>query len=730
MIRSVIFFILCATGLNAQDRLPNHLLGTQSPYLQQHLYNPVDWYPWGPEALERARLENKMIFVSIGYSSCHWCHVMREESFEDPAIAAFLNEHFISIKIDRERRPDLDEQFMLATQVLTGSGGWPNNLVLTPLGDPFFAGTYFPPDALTSLLQQLSDIWRDEPEVINAEGFKLALYLKNYLTRTAAAVELTPALLGNINMRLLNQLDDFNGGMGTAPKFPRESLFLFLMDQARRNGDPDLLQAVTNSLNGMVRGGIHDHVGGGFHRYAIDPEWHVPHFEKMLYNQAMIGLLLARSVQDTADANHARALERLIAYSIRKLRDQGGAFYAAEDADSYDALGEKHEGAFYVWSPEQIAAISPDAHYLNGLLQITNEGELEGENVLHLPEGFRDFDKLDPMLETLRLARDERIPPTTDTKILMGWNGMMIAMLAEASHAMQRPDYWQTGADAARFILSEMKADDGYHRVIFEGSAGVPAQLGDLGALALGLIALHDYAPDNEDSAPWLVKALYIANIIRTNFGSAQDGYTMTENADGFSSIIAVDDGELPSGNALALLVFSRISKRMEAPDLQLEADLLAAAISGHAAEQPEQRAASLTAIQELHNGETGPVRFISSGAVRIQMTPDRTAGELRFDLTIKPGWHINAHVPLEDYFIPTDLVINGAALPATAYPDPVVKSLGFNEDMLALHEGTLTLRAPLSTSEANTSGRAILVLQACSDEICLAPEELTFTLW
>ncbi len=725
MLRSFFILIFFTTGLNAQDRAPNHLLGTQSPYLQQHLYNPVDWHPWGNEALERARLENKMIFVSIGYSSCHWCHVMREESFENPAIAVFLNEHFISIKIDRERRPDLDEQFMLATQVLTGSGGWPNNLILTPLGDPFFAGTYFSPPELTSLLQQIADIWRDEPQVINAEGFKLAMYLQNYLTRTAAAVELTPALMGNINMRLLNQLDDFNGGMGTAPKFPRESLFLFLMDQAQRSGDRDLLQAATNALNGMIRGGIHDHVGGGFHRYAVDPEWHVPHFEKMLYNQAMIGLMLARSIQVTGNPSHTRALDRLIAFSMREMRDEGGAFYGAMDADSYDETGEKREGAFYVWTPEEIAKTGVDSAYINDLFQVTEDGELDGANVLNWADDITEFARIDPMLETLRLTRSERIPPAIDTKILMGWNGMMIAMLAEASHATGRADYWQAGADAARFMLSEMEGEDGYNRVVFEGRAGVPAQLGDLGAFALGLVALHDYAPDGENPTMWLDEALTLSQAIRTGFGDVQDGYRMSTERDGFSTVIALDDGEIPAGNALALLTFSRLARRSENPELLRDGELLAAALSGHAAEQPEQRAASLAAIRELHDGEVGQVRFVSGGAVRVQMTPDRIAGELRIDLAIKSGWHINAHVPLEDYFIATNLAVNGAILPAAAYPDPVTKSLGFNDDALALYEGALTLRAPMPTS-----GKAILVLQACSDEICLAPEELTFTLW
>jgi len=721
-----VILLLLPVATSAQEGRPNHLLGTQSPYLQQHLYNPVDWYPWGDEALTKAREEGKLIFVSVGYSSCHWCHVMREESFEDPEIAAFLNEHFISIKIDRERRPDLDEQFMLATQVLTGSGGWPNNVILTPLGDPVFGGTYFPPEGLSRLLTQMAELWQEEPALVNAEGFKLALYLKNYLTRTAAEIVLTPEILSGINQGLLDQMDVFKGGIGTAPKFPRESLFLYLLAQAQRGGDEALLEAVTAALDGMLSGGIHDHVGGGFHRYAVDPGWHVPHFEKMLYNQAMIGLLLVRSVKATGNPAHARALERLIDYVMRDMRDISGAFYAAQDADSVDMHGEKREGAFYVWTPEQIAMVSDQPEYLNILFQITENGELDGENVLHIPPGFDDFDKLDPLLEPLRAARAQRQVPATDQKILMGWNGMTLAMLAEASHLTGREDYWQAGAKAASYLLANMKTENGYVRVVFDGNAGVPAQLPDLGALALGLIALHDFAPQGEERGLWLEEAVEISSAIRTGFGSANEGYRMNTAMDGFSPVIALDDGEIPSGNALALMTFSRLLRRTELPDLAIDAGLLSAALSGHAAEIPQQRGASLAAIVELHEGETGPVRYASSGAVRVEVETDRANGQIKMNLSIKPGWHVNAHQPLEDYFIPTQLLVNDAPLSAATYPDAIVKSLGFNNDVLALYEGNLTLTAPLPDGP----GTAHLTLQACSDEICLAPEELTFFLW
>ncbi len=732
MMRILTFLLAAGIALSpplpamAQERTPNHLLGANSPYLLQHLYNPVDWYPWGEEALQKARDENKMIFVSVGYASCHWCHVMREESFENPEIAALLNANFIAIKIDREARPDLDEQFMLATQVIAGTGGWPNNLFLTPLGAPVFGGTYFPPDEFATLLTRMAALWQESPEAINAEGLRLALSLKNYLTRQAAAVELTPALLAGINEALLAQMDDFNGGIGTAPKFPRESLFLYLTDAARR-GDGAAGEAVRMLLDGMIAGGIHDQIGGGFHRYAVDPAWQVPHFEKMLYSQAMIGLLLTRSVADRADAGHERALHRLIAYLLREMRAPGGAFYAAQDADSLNGSGERREGAYYLWTPSQvIAALGPDEGALvNRLFDITEAGELDGANVLHVAGSLPEPEVLDPLLARLAEARASRIPPDTDRKILLGWNGAVIAMLAEAGAVTGRAEYWQAGAEAAQFLLGALRTEAGYQRMVFDGRVSLPAQLPDLAAFALGLVALHDYAPEDEARGDWLAEARAIADIIRSSFGSPDQGYRMAMQSDGFSPIIAIEDGELASGNAMALRLFTRLSRRMEAPELDIEANRLAATLSGFAAEIPDQRAASLAAVLELRQGAAGPVRYVSGGAVRVAM--EQEAGALRFTLTMKPGWHINAHVPLEEYFIPTELVVAEAPLPPEAYPEPAIVALGFNPRPLALYEDTLTLTAPLPESRPAT---ARLILQACSDEICLAPEELQFTLW
>ncbi len=739
-ILTILLSFLATVGL-AESRKPNHLLGAQSPYLLQHLYNPVEWYPWGPEALEKARVENKIIFVSVGYASCHWCHVMERESFENQEIAEFLNQFFVSIKIDRERRPDLDEQFMLVTQSLSGGGGWPNNVFLTPQGAPFFGGSYYPPDAFTQVLQQVVDSWQQDPQAVVARGNNLAEVLGNHMTRRAKAADLTPEAIQLAALSTLNQIDDFNGGVGTAPKFPREPLFEFLLDQAERQGDSDLLAAVTGMLDGMIMGGIHDQVGGGFHRYAVDPEWHVPHFEKMLYTQAMTGRLLIRAWDATGEPRYRRAFERMADYLMREMRDEQGGFFSAQDADSLDARGEKREGAYFTWTPDDLRGFGDASKLLTTTFQISDEGDLDGANVLNLPAlpdeiaapmGLDEaglYALLDPALEQLRILRSDRASPATDRKILMSWNAAMISTLAEAGHVLDRPDLYQAAEQGARFILDTLKTDSGYFRVSFRGDVGVEAQLPDYTALGLAFVALHDFADNEQDRAFWLQQAVDLAGRIRVGFGSGENGYRMTRKNDGFTAQIPVDDSELPSGNAMALALFVRLSDRMQAPDLETLAMTLLAGLSGHALEFPDQRAAILQAAQEHALGATGPVRYAGAGAVRVVFKRDPKGGKLRMLIVLQEGWHINSTQPLQDYLIPTSLVIDDQSIDAGHFPRAEVKSFGFSDTPLAVFEGIVPIEVTLP---ATTDGPrvALLQIQACNDEICLAPEELRFTLW
>lgn len=709
-------------GTTASAQEPNHLLGQDSPYLLQHLYNAVDWYPWGEEALERARSEGKPIFLSIGYSSCHWCHVMEEESFENEEIGAFLNEHYVAIKIDRERRPDLDEQFMLVTQSLTGSGGWPNSVFLTNEGDPFYAGTYYPPATFLSVVSQINDAWRGDSATLRADAAEFSDLIRNFMDRTEAAKDLTPEAVRAAAYEVLTDVDEFNGGLGVAPKFPRESTFLFLLNQAERDGDEVLLATVTDMLDGMIMGGIHDHVGGGFHRYSVDPEWHVPHFEKMLYNQAMIGRLLVRAWRITGEARYRRAAERTFDYVLRDMRDPMGGFYSAQDADSLDASGGLEEGAYYAWTPAEVQAASGDADFLIDMFNISELGNFEGSNSIHMTElpDAGVYDRLDPMLEILRVSRLERPEPRTDRKVIVDWNAMMIETLAEAAYVFGRPDYFEAAQEAATFILTDMTPNGTLVRVSFEGSASVKAQLSDYAGMGLALLALHDYAPAGVDTNEWLTQARIIADEMLTLFGEEDKAYRMTSIAEGIGVMRPTSDSEIPAGNALALALLVNLGNRTEAPLLTHRATVLAASLSANALAVPGY---SLIGTQALTLGDVGAVQYLASGAVRVESMVN--GDTLTVSVRVKDGWHINAHTPLEDYFIPTDLTIGETPLAVGDYPEPLVKPLAFNPKPLALYEGEIEL-----TGTVTGKGVAVLSLQACSDEICQQPEEARFTLW
>ncbi|MCF6233323.1 MAG: DUF255 domain-containing protein [Rhodobacteraceae bacterium] len=711
----------------SQSIAENRLAGISSPYLQQHADNPVDWYPWGPEALEKARAEDKLIFVSVGYSSCHWCHVMEEESFENQEIADYLNQHFVSIKIDRERRPDLDEQFILVTSTLTGSSGWPNSVFMTPAGDPFHAGTYFPPDHFLNLLGEITDIWQNENVALRLEAAGIAGKLRNYLDQKAVLGTVTSARINAAATAMLGDIDVFNGGFGTSPKFPNENVLLFLLDQAERSGDVTLLEAVTLTLDGMIKGGIHDHLGGGFHRYATDPEWNIPHFEKMLYNQALIGRVLLRGYSATGRADYARAATRVFDYVLRDMTDPGGGFYAAEDADSLDAAGARVEGAFYVWSPQEIHKIlgggdGGGADVVIDAFNVVEDGVFEGENILHLAELPGKVDIADEDLERLRLARLDRPAPIKDKKVILAWNAEMIATLAEASKVLQRPDYGVAAVRAARFLTTQMWLEAGLKRIWYLGEPDIEAQLTDYAAFGRALLALDDYLGPGD----WLAQADLLAVKMIRLFGDPQKAMRMNVQAAGLGPFRPLDDNEVASGNAQALELLTGLDRR-QARTSEAATDL-AAALAVGAVKSPGQRAATLVALELLRNGLTGAMRVSDGGAARVFARVDRTAGRIELEVALRDGWHINAHEPLEDYLIGMEMAVNDVAVGKGIYPTPEVRRLGFSAQPLSLYKGGFVLSAPIDMADAPMV--ISLTLQACNDKVCLPPDEMLFRVW
>src|SRR6266540_5851600 len=470
----------------SEARRPNRLAGATSPYLLQHAYNPVDWFPWGAEALAKARQENKPILLSVGYAACHWCHVMERESFEDEGTAAYMNEHFVPVKVDREERPDLDAVYMDAVQAMTCQGGWPMTVFLTPDGHPFYGGTYFPDEdrhglpSFRRVLEAVADAWRNRRGELAEQGQKLTAAIGRMASARESAEPLSEEILRGAFARLQRAFDARWGGFGSAPKFPQPMTLEFLL-RAHLRGSPGALDMLELTLDRMAGGGMYDQVGGGFHRYSVDGRWHVPHFEKMLYDNAQLDRLYARAWQVTGDDLYRRVSQETLDYLLREMRHPDGGFFSSQDADS-----EGVEGRFYVWSWDELVAEAgePVARWYG----TTPAGNWEGTNVLWNPPSAVEPPP-EPELERARRAlfeaRERRVPPGTDEKILAAWNGLAIAAFAEAGRALGQPRFVDAASRSAEFVLANLRREDGrLLRSWRDGKAGRPGYLDDYAMMA------------------------------------------------------------------------------------------------------------------------------------------------------------------------------------------------------------------------------------------------------
>jgi uncharacterized protein YyaL (SSP411 family) len=563
--------------MSQQPQYTNRLLHETSPYLRQHAHNPVDWYPWGPEALERARHLNRPIFLSIGYSACHWCHVMEHESFEDPETAALLNEHFVNIKVDREERPDLDQIYMTAVQRMTRQGGWPMSMFLTPDLKPFYGGTYFPPDdrygrpSFRRVLRQIIEVWDNNPEAVRDKADEVAGELQVLTRVEPGAGDLDEGLLRNAAQYLARAFDPTYGGFGSAPKFPHPMDLRLLLRTWKRFGDERALEMARRTLDRMGMGGIYDHLGGGFHRYSTDERWLVPHFEKMLYDNALLAAAYTEAHLATRDPLFREVVEETLAYIGREMTSPEGFFYSTQDADS-----EGVEGKFYVWSAAEIEAVLGGdlADVFNYVYGVTAEGNWEGHNILNRTKKYdQDARMLRlPEAELRRLlaearaklleVRGPRVWPGRDEKALTSWNGLMIGAFALAAQALDQPLYAETAARAADFILKRMTAPSGrLWRTYSTGSAPkLNAYLEDYSFLIDGLVSLYEatFAPR------WLRAALDLAGVMIDQFWDpAEHGffYTGRDHEELIARTKDPHDSSVPSGNSLAALALLRLHK-------------------------------------------------------------------------------------------------------------------------------------------------------------------------
>ena len=554
--------------------MPNQLINETSPYLLQHAHNPVDWYPWGEEALRRAQEEDKPILLSIGYSACHWCHVMERESFEDPDIASIMNEYFISIKVDREERPDLDSLYMNAVQALTGSGGWPMTVFLTPEGKPFYGGTYFPPvdsrgmPGFPRVLLGVAESYRTRRADVAQATDRLVSHLQ-HLTQVPRSLDpLTPDILHEAYQLLAQSYDYENGGFGSAPKFPQPMALEFMLRYNHLTKGSRALEMVETALERMAMGGMYDQVGGGFHRYSTDSFWLVPHFEKMLYDNALLSRHYLQAYQATGFPLYRRIAQETLDYVLREMTDPSGGFYSTQDADS-----EGEEGIFFLWTPEELATIlGPDEGTLvGGYFGVTESGNFEGKNILHVPQEAVTFaaqagvgvEELESAIERARPllleARERRIHPSRDEKILAAWNGLMMRSFAEAASILNREDYQQAAVASASFLLESFRRDGRLLRTYKDGRANLKGYLEDYACVANGLLALYAATFDHR----WLAEARSLADSMIDLFWDEGEDAFYDTGKDHEALIVRprdLFDNATPCGSSVAVDVLLHLS--------------------------------------------------------------------------------------------------------------------------------------------------------------------------
>jgi uncharacterized protein YyaL (SSP411 family) len=596
--------------------VPNRLISEKSPYLLQHAHNPVEWYPWGPEAFERASKENKPIFLSIGYSTCHWCHVMEQESFEDPEVARMMNQTFVCIKVDREERPDIDSIYMTVCQMMTGSGGWPMTIIMTPDTKPFFAATYIPKETrfgqtgMKDLVPSIKALWEEKNEEVLTSAERITGALDQIASTSPGSLKSLEGELGESALKqtyahLSNLFDEQYGGFGTAPKFPTPHNLMFLLRYWRRTGDDRALLMVEKTLQGMRRGGIYDHVGFSFHRYSTDGRWFLPHFEKMLYDQALLAMAYTEAYQATGGREeYAQTAREIMVYVLRDMTDPAGGFYSAEDADS-----EGEEGKFYLWTQDEVKGIlsKEEAELITAVFNIEREGNCSeeatgketGKNILFLKKSVDEIasdlaiplEELEQKLEKARAKlfseRTKRVHPHKDDKILTDWNGLMIAALAKGAQVFDEPLYEEAARRAADFILTHMVDAKGrlYHRYR-EGDPAVAGFLDDYAFLTWGLIELYEATFEPR----YLHKALDLNTLMLTHFWDGEKGgfYFTADDAD---TVLVrkkeIYDGAVPSGNAVAMLNLLRLARLTAHPALEAKAAHISRTFSNAVTQSP-----------------------------------------------------------------------------------------------------------------------------------------------
>jgi len=763
----------------------NRLIESTSPYLLQHAHNPVDWRPWDQKALDLAREQDKPIFLSVGYSTCYWCHVMEREVFSDPEIASLMNEHFINIKVDREQRPDIDEVYMTATQLMTQSGGWPNSVFLTPDLKPFFAGTYFGPEdrfgrpGFPRVLEELSDAWRNRRDEVLAVAERAGDAVRRVLAGGDSNQADPPPLdhtLPDAAVAALSQsYDERYGGFGMAPKFPQGFVFPLLFDVHERAGEPRHREMALRTLRMMAAGGIRDHVGGGFHRYSTDARWAVPHFEKMLYNQAQLARAYIEAHRLAGDPSFERAARDIFRFVDEVMTSPHGAFYSALDAET-DAV----EGAMYAWSRQQIErTLDPELRStFDAVFDIAQIPHIPGHKhpgggALVMKAPLRELAesqdvewselrrRADETLAALREARAQRPLPRLDDKVIAGWNGLMIDAYAFAGESLETPEYTTRARRAAAFILDRMLQDDGrLMRIWRKGEVEQEAFIEDYAFVIRGLLSLHRTTGE----ARWLDAARRLEATAANRFWDDERGgyYFSPPNDNLLARSNRVADGAVPAGNSVMAHNLITLASLDDDPDALDRAQRLMRRFAPRALRAPQSGMHLIHAVERFASGagshrddapaevsigfpapnddaDANRASLDSARRVTIEAIPPAAPAatgerfEVRLRLRIDEGWHINAHEGLPQGLIPTSVDLRserGLEVVEIRYPEPITLRAPFADRPIPVFEGEVEIVVTARFTDAPADGaretplRALWRVQACDDARCLRPAE------
>ena len=721
----------------------NRLVHETSPYLLLHAHNPVDWYPWSDDALARAKKENKLIFLSVGYSTCYWCHVMERKVFSNPEIAKMMNKDFINIKIDREERPDLDEIYMTATQLLTQRGGWPNSVFLTPDLKPFYAGTYFPPTDMPgrpgfpTILDAVHEAWvTREAEVIESAN-QISDTIEMATSRGFTALTAKP-----LNRSLITGALDYlrtayshaYGGFGNAPKFPSSANLELLLSEYERTPDASLLKMVTYTLDMMAYGGMYDQIGGGFHRYSVDAKWLVPHFEKMLYDNAQLAKVYLRAYQLTQEPRYRRIAEEIFGFVFREMTAPEGGFYSALDAET-----DAEEGKYYVWTADEIQKIlgTKEAKPFGDVYGVQKGPNFEGKNILYVPEGTAAEDALRSVAsarEKLLAARAKREYPLLDTKIIVNWNGLMIEALAYGYQVLGEKRYLTAASKATRFILNTMRKPDGelWHTY----TAGITKQnayLDDYAFFVKGLLGLYRATGEEQ----WLDLARVLTDTMIQLFWDDKNGGFYYTRADAKHLIVRTKkpyDSAIPSGNAVTVENLIGLGK-----DYRNYAEKTLRTFADSMSQAPSSFMYILFALNQylaLEEGLGSDTTPLVTATAQVKSKKDEILS-IELHLKIAAGWHINANPAGQANLIPTTLEVDTdtpVEIVDVAYPKGKSAHFEFSDGSLNVYEGNLTIPLTLTlkpnpTSQKNTQITLKLTYQPCNERECLLPQTLDIPL-